>query len=249
MDWWMAFAAFCAFMLKGMCGFANTLVFSTMMAFRAGNIDITPVDLLLGFAPNLIMVGKERKSLSFKVWGPLAGLLLLGCVPGVLLLKNGDVRAVKIFFGLVVLAAAVNMLVQRRAAARAGGSAPVNRVALVGLGLFSGLLCGMFGIGALLAAYVGRVTKSAAAFRGNISMVFLVENVFRIALYAANGIFTASVLQNALRSAPFMLLGLGCGILLSKKVDDEKIKTLTIVVLAASGISLVAGNIGLLFGG
>lgn len=42
MDVWIAAAAaVAAYLVKGLCGFANTLVFSSIMGFRANNIEIT----------------------------------------------------------------------------------------------------------------------------------------------------------------------------------------------------------------
>ena len=40
-------ATITAYIIKGMCGFANTLVFSSIMSFTANNINITPTELLL----------------------------------------------------------------------------------------------------------------------------------------------------------------------------------------------------------
>ena len=37
-----------AYMVKGMCGFANTLVFGTLAGFFTDNVNISPVDLLDG---------------------------------------------------------------------------------------------------------------------------------------------------------------------------------------------------------
>ena len=39
-------AAFTAYFVKGLCGFANTLVFTTILSFGAANASISPVDLL-----------------------------------------------------------------------------------------------------------------------------------------------------------------------------------------------------------
>ena len=47
MVWWTA--AVCAFFIKGLCGFANTLVFTTILSFAADNACISPVELLLGY--------------------------------------------------------------------------------------------------------------------------------------------------------------------------------------------------------
>ena len=48
------------------------------------------------------------------------------------------------------------------------------------IGVASGVLCGLFGVGALLAAYVSRVTDDSQSFKANISAVFMIDNTFRI---------------------------------------------------------------------
>ena len=54
MIWWIA-ATLCAFYVKGLCGFANTLVFTTVMSFGVSNRNISPVELLLGYPSNAII--------------------------------------------------------------------------------------------------------------------------------------------------------------------------------------------------
>ena len=125
---------------------------------------------------------------------PLAMLVLLGNVPGIFLLKNAGAEWVKFFFGLVIMGLGVEMLIRERTAAE---GRQVSKGVLVVIGILSGLLCGLYGIGALLAAYMSRVTKDSNAFKGNLCVVFLIENTFRIVMYAVTGILTAEVLKSA----------------------------------------------------
>lgn len=55
-------AAFLAYFVKGLAGFANTLVFSSIVSFQAPNRITAPVDLLLGFPANIYMTWRERKA-------------------------------------------------------------------------------------------------------------------------------------------------------------------------------------------
>ena len=80
---WMMFAAVCAYFVKGLCGFANTLVFSTILSFSTNNVNISPVELVLGLPSNIMISYKERKSVQWKVCLPLSGLVLLGDIPGI----------------------------------------------------------------------------------------------------------------------------------------------------------------------
>ena len=63
MFWWIV-ATLLAFFVKGLCGFANTLVFTSILSFGNSNINISPVDLMLTYPPNLIMAWKERRNIQ-----------------------------------------------------------------------------------------------------------------------------------------------------------------------------------------
>lgn len=112
------------------------------------------------------------------------------------------------------------------------------------VGIAAGVLSGLFGVGALLAAYVSRVTDTGSEFKANVSAVFLAENVFRVFLYTMLGMITVDVLKTALLLMPAMLAGLFAGIAVSRKIDDKAIKKLVLLLLIFSGIVLILQNIG-----
>lgn len=238
MVWWIA-ATVCAYFVKGLCGFANTLVFTTLLSFGNNNVNISPVDLLLGYPANAIMAFKERSRINLRVCAPLILLVLAGSVPGILFLKNADTGVVKIIFGLVIILVGADILLEERRPKKARQS----KAALVFVGLLSGVLCGLFGVGALLSAYISRVTEDAAAFKANISAVFFAENTCRVALYAALGILTPDALKLAAVLLPFMLLGLIAGMLAGKKLDEKAAKRLVVVMLILSGAALVINSL------
>jgi len=91
-------------------------------------------------------------------------------------LKNVDARAIKLVFGVVVVALGAEMLSREYSKKRV----PSSRLVLAIIGVAAGVLCGLFGVGALLAAYVNRVTDEDSSFKANISAVFIVDNTFRI---------------------------------------------------------------------
>ena len=111
------------------------------------------------------------------------------------------------------------------------------------IGFISGLLCGLYGIGALLGAYLGRVSKDTKEFKANICIVFLVENTFRILLYTLTGIISFSVLKKALVLIPFMLTGLFLGMKCSSVLNEKIIKKIVIVMLIISGIVICIGSL------
>ena len=234
MIWWII-ASLCAFFVKGLCGFANTLVFSTILSFQNNNINISPVDLLIGYPPNIIMAYKERKNIDLKICLPLIALIIIGNIPGILFLKNADTQLIKILFGFVIIGIGIEMLVQDKK--------KESKTMLTLIGILSGFLCGLYGIGALLAAYVNQVTDDTQSFKGNICLVFTFENTFRIIVYSLLGIVTFNTIKQAILLLPLMLIGLSLGIKCSQYVNETTTKKLVIVMLIISGIALIINNI------
>ena len=232
-------AATVAYFIKGLCGFANTLIFTSILSFGTSNANISPIDLLLGYPSNLILTWKNRRNLDPKVYLPLAALVLAGSIPGALLLKNVDARAIKLVFGIVVAALGAEMLSRESSKNRVRSS----RITLAVIGVAAGVLCGLFGVGALLAAYVSRVTENGDSFKANTSAVFIVDNTFRIVLYRMLGLLTLATLKSSLLLIPFALLGLFAGIQCSTRMDEKRVRQITSVLLILSGISLILKNL------
>ena len=239
MSLFMAAAVVVAYFVKGVCGFANTLVFTTIMGFRMDNVNLSPIDLIFGYPANLLMAWRERKNTRLHVWGPLAVMVLLGAIPGALLLKTGNTGIIKLCFGVLVVCVGVEMLLRERQTVKA--NAP--RWALLIIGTLSGLLCGLYGVGALLAAYVGRTSENTSQFRGDMCVVFSIENTFRLVLYTAMGILTWPVALTAFKLLPFMLLGLTLGMWTAARVPEKRVRQVVIIALIVSGAALVINNL------
>jgi hypothetical protein len=234
MIWWYI-ATICAFYIKGLCGFANTLVFTTILSFGNNNINISPVELILGYPTNVILAWKERSSIKWAICIPLSLLVIAGSIPGILFLKNTDTHIIKIVFGFVIILIGIEMLLREIITKKFKQS----KIAFGIIGFFSGFLCGLYGIGALLGAYVNKVTDDSHSFKANICIVFLVENTFRIIFYTMWGIITFDILKQAFCLLPIMLAGLFLGMKSSKVLEEKMIKKLVIIMLIISGIALI----------
>ena len=169
----------------------------------------------------------------------LAALVLAGSIPGAFLLKHVDARAVKVLFGVVVAALGAEMFSREYSKKRLRSS----KIVLAIIGVTAGVLCGLFGVGALLAAYVSRVTEDGGSFKANISAVFIVDNTFRIVLYSVLGLLTFDTLKTALLLLPFALAGLFLGMKCSSRMNESLVKKITSILLVLSGISLILKNL------
>lgn len=235
--WWIV-ATVIAYFIKGLCGFANTLILSSILSFGTDTINITPVDLLLSVPTNGIMVWKERKNLDWGTCVPLAVLLLAGSVPGIIFLRNAESGLVKIIFGIVVIYIGVNSLLSEREY-----KGRPSKVKLYLIGILSGIICGIYGVGALLSAYVSRNSKDSHAFKGNICFVFFVENAFRAILYICYGIITLETMKRSLMLFPAMLVGLWAGIWSGNFLNEKAVKKVVIIMLIISGAALIISNL------
>lgn len=238
MIWWII-ASLCAFFVKGLCGFANTLVFTTILSFGNSNINISPVELLLGYPTNIILAWKEQKSIKWNVSIPLALIVLLGSIPGIFFLKSTNTELLKGLFGLLIIYIALEMLYREFRPKEQKQS----KVVMIIIAVLSGILCGLYGVGALLGAYLSKTTEDSRAFKANICMIFVIENTFRIILYAIWGIITFDILKQALVVAPFMLVGLFAGMSSSRVLNEKAAKKLVLVMLMVSGAALVINSL------
>ena len=238
MMWLWIVATVVAFYIKGLCGFANTLVFDSILGFGASNVEIAPVELILSYPANIVLTWQNRDKLKKHIFVPIMLMVLGGSVVGAFLLKSLDVKLLKMIFGIVVTLVGADML--RKEYARTSKQSP--RWVLAIMGIASGLLCGLFGVGVLVAAYVSEITETASEFKANLSIVFIAENTVRIITYVALGVITFTTIKHVLILIPFMLLGLFAGMLSAKVLDEKLVKKLVIVLLIISGVVLFIKN-------
>ena len=236
---WM-FAALAGYFVKGVAGIGNTLVVTSLMAYSRSNAEITPVELLLCVPTNLVVLWANRKAIDWKLTIAPLVMVLLGDILGVLLLKNVEVGALKIVFGVVLILLSIEML--WREVRGQSGKAP-HPALMWGLGVSAGVLCGMFGVGALVAAYFARVTTDDATYKGSMSVIFAVENIFRVVAYSVTGLLTAQSMHNALVLLPFMAAGLFLGMKLSSRMNPRAMRLVVTVMLMLSGLPLLLTSV------
>lgn len=239
MPLWML-AVLVGYFIKGVAGIGNTLVVTSAMAYTRTNAEITPVELLLCVPTNLAVTWVYRKHINWKLAIAPLCMVLAGDFLGVLLLKNVDVSAMKMIFGVVLMLLSVEQLWREL---RGKPTRAAHPALMLALGISAGVLCGMFGVGALLAAYLSRVTTDDMTYKGTMSIIFTVENAFRVVAYSVAGLLTRASLLNAAMLLPFMGLGLFLGIRLSSRMNARTMRLIIGVMLLISGVPLVVAGL------
>ena len=239
MPLWML-AVLVGYFIKGVAGIGNTLVVTSAMSYTRTNAEITPVELLLCVPTNLAVTWVYRRHINWKLAIAPMCMVLAGDVLGVLLLKNVDVTAMKAVFGVVLILLSAEQM-WRELRGKPGKAA--HPALMLALGVSAGVLCGMFGVGALLAAYLSRVTTDDQTYKGTMSIIFTVENAFRVIAYSVTGLLTTASLINAAMLLPFMGLGLFLGIRLSSRMNARTMRIIIGVMLLISGVPLVLAGL------
>ena len=223
-----------AFIVKGLAGFGDPLISTPMLSVFLPNSIITP-----GLSPvspilNAKMVWENRSHFSAKVVLPISAFVILGVIPGTLLLKFGSPAALKVLLGLLIVGLGIEMLTRK--SVPSGKQNPVIRSIV---SFCSGFTAGLFGINLLFLAYLERVSLRREEFRANICFVFFLENIFRIAVYLHQGLFTYESLLLSVVALPAAILGVKLGGALDRRLSDKLSRKCIIYVFILGGISTV----------
>lgn len=229
------FVSICiAYVIKGLAGFGDPLIYTPMLSVFLPNSMITPALSPVSPVLNAKMVWDNRAHFSVKVVLPISIFVLLGVIPGTLLLKYGSPAVLKVFLGLLIIGLGAEMLTRK--ATPTGKPNPIIRSAV---SFCSGFTAGLFGINLLFLAYLERVSIRREEFRANICFVFFLENMFRIVVYLNQGLFTRQSLVLSAVTLPAAILGMKIGSKLDKHMSDKLSRKCIIYVFILGGISTV----------
>lgn len=237
---WIGFVAFFSFFIKGLCGFADAMVFTTLLSFSGSIAQASPLSLLIGYPSNLIMMREHRKSINLKLCLPLCIMVVAGIIPGTLFFKSTDTSILEIVFGLFIVAIALDMLLGKKKPVQNGQKTSWKMWLL---GILAGFICGFCGIGVLIGTYISKVTTDTHSFKANACVVFFVSSSLRLIMFIVLNILTADLLLQALTLFPFALLGLWLGMKSSKIIPETYAKKFVLIMLILSGLMLVINNL------
>lgn len=237
---WLCIVTLFSFIIKGLCGFANSMVFTTLLSFSNSIVHISPINLLLNFPSNFIMVWNGRKFLDKRIYLPLCIMMVAGLIPGTLFFKSTDISVLEIIFGLMVVIIALDMILRKRK------PTPIEQKLSWKMGLLgvcAGFLAGFCGIGVLVGVYINKVTDDMRTFKANACLVYLVSDILKTTMFIFLNIITKDILWATLSLAPFAFGGLWLGIKGSSILKEATVKKFVMIMLILSGLALVVTNL------
>ena len=218
--------------IKGLVGFGDPLLYTPLLSLSLPNSVITPGMAPMGLVLNARLVWKNRAHFAPKLVLPIAAFVLLGIVPGTLLLKYGSPQGLKLLLGLLIIGLGIEMLTRKHS-----GPCKPNRYVRAVVSFFSGFMAGLFGINMLFLAYLERVSANRAEFRANTCFVFFLDNIFRMTLMIAGGLYTRDALYLTLVALPASAAGMKLGALLDRRIGDRVARDLIVYVFLLGGVS------------
>lgn len=228
----------------GFSGFGFALIAVPILSLALDLKFVVPLELLI--ATFCVVVLSLNKFRFFK--NPMVFILFIGMLTGVVagahVLANFETAILKKILGIVVMFFAAHMVSQTfqkesdRIVGRSLGILGVPIAFFVGI--LSGLAGGLFGTsGPPLVIYVDYFAEDKSAFRGQILVLFFLQNVFRIMLYLRNSLMTVDVGKFALWMIPSACLGLLVGSKLHHHVSEKVFRRAVACMLFVSSILLL----------
>ena len=233
-------AQFIAYTIKGLIGFGNPLISSPLLAMRLDNVVITPGMLFADCPINAYIAWKNRKAFQWRKILPLLIANMLGAIPGTLLLRFSLPWIIKTLLGIVVVVLGLEMATRSLRPVRQGRERPWTRLAVA---FFSGICAGLFGINMFLTAYLQRSARDYQEFKGSICFLFVGENFFRFAVYAASGLMDRQVALFGLISLLAAVIAMVAAEKLAPHMQEDKLQKGAIVLFLLVGVSIIVKSI------
>ena len=102
-----------SFIIKGLVGFGDPLIFNPLLSVRMDNRHISPGMLPVSILLNAFIVYKSRDSIHPRRLLPVCFWVVLGIVPGTLLLKYNSSWILKVALGVLIILLGLEMLTRK----------------------------------------------------------------------------------------------------------------------------------------
>ena len=229
------FIYFASFFIKGVAGFGDPLVLNPMLSMFLDNKTISSTNLLISGPINLYMAWANRKFFSLRKVAPIAVFLVIGIIPGTLLLKYATSWILKMSLGVIVILIGIQMLLQKKTDAEEKN----NRYAMAVMSFLSGVTSGLYGINLFIVAYIERTSSNRNEFRGNLCFAFALDNLIRLVAYFAGGILNKEIWMLVLLAVPGVVAGLYVSSKVDKKLREETVRLIVITIFILGGLSVI----------
>lgn len=231
---WLVSIVFLAALLQTTSGFGFALMAMPLVSLVIGVKAAAPLVAMVGFTLYLVNLLRYRRSFSLREVAPLAVAAALGIPLGVWALSSLDERLVKAVLGVVLIGYALYVLWKPQ-------TAPLrSNLWAYPAGFLAGCLGGAFNTpGPPVIVYGDLKQWPRDLFRSTLQALFLFSSSLVIISHAVAGHITRPVVLTYLLLVPALLLGVLAGSRVDRRLDNQRFRTLVVVMILATGILLL----------
>lgn len=228
-------AAFAGGLTAGLSGFAMGLVVSGIWLHLITPGQTALLIALCGLVTQGSGIWRVRHAIKWAAVVPFIVGSAVGVAIGTLLLTTIDPNSVRLTIGVLLIAFSVYNLLRPKIAVPEA-STPVA----LSVGLANGVIGGLTGLGGIAMAVWsqlrgGNKDAQRAIFQPVMFATFLMSAI----AFGFVGAYTVKTMKLYALVLPVLIAGIGCGIWLYGKLDDVAFRRVVLVLLLASGLSLV----------
>jgi len=232
--WLVILIIFLASTVFATFGFGDALLAMPFLSIMLGAKSATPLLALCGLTLAIALMGTGYKHIRYKEALKLVAGSLVGVPIGVLILKFGDDRNIRIAVGVIIsLIAIYNLIRPRMAAMESDVSAPF-------FGFTGGVLGGAFNTSGPPVVIYGAMRQwHPMVFVGMMQAYFIPTDIFVIVGHLKSGLLNMEVAKMFLFCLPALLLAVALGHQIKKRIDAHRFRKAVFVIILASGLMLV----------
>ncbi len=220
-------------LVQGFLGFGFGIVAMAGLTLSHDILHAAGVVNLVGWVATVAQLWSLREHTRWRAVARIVPTLLIGVGIGVTALGVLDRGLMVQALGITTVAIAAWNIA--RPQLHATESVAVDRI----VGLVAGALGGAFNTGGPpLIAHLYRRPDAPEVARATLQALFLTISSSRAVVSTAQGLFTTTIVTNALAAIPIMFVGLGAGLWISKRVTPERFRLISWVALGALGLVL-----------
>jgi len=231
-----------AYMVFSLVGFGSGLLASAPLAMVMPVARVVPLLAMLDCVGSATRGFRARQAVDRSELYRLLPSMLLGQVAGVLVLAWLPLKVMAALLGVFVAVLGWRGLRYSPAAGRKekAGWSPTA----LAIGLFGGLLGGLFGSGGFVyASYLERRLERDA-FRATQAVLIAVSTAWRVMLCSLAGLIDGALLGTVLLLAPAAYAGMWLGHHLDLHLSREQLFALLNALLVLSGLALMLRSLG-----
>ncbi len=231
---WIGLIFFLAGFTQGVSGFGAGLVAMPLLLLFMEVKEAVPFCMLNGLAITLILSLQLRKSVEWSRVRPL----FWGCLPGIVLgglfLRGADNRLLETLLGLLIIAYSLYSLLSAPKPRRMHPAWPV----LAGFG--TGIIGSAFSAGGPpTIIYITLTGWDKDEIKATLSYFFFITGIFIAMGHVLFGLTTRQVLAGLPLSLPFVVAGVGAGVLMYKRIPQKIYIRLILFLLIGVGLLMI----------